>query len=238
MENGRERAAAVFITDGEILLVSRDRNANQYYVLPGGGIEPGESPEQAVIREMKEETGIDCTIEKALWQLTNNGQLEHYFLVNPAHKHTALSNDEFAKRPKDDSAALEWVSLYELRYANFVPEEAKERIITEFGLNFRWDKLVRDKLPEIIEARGRTSKWHIADDDEYWSELCRKLVEEAQEFRKNGTIKELADMYEIMDAIVTDKQFDKAQIEAVKKERLSERGGFKKRIILEESTGD
>ena len=62
----QERARAIIIQDGFIILVKRVRQSDIYYVFPGGGVEPNETPEQAVLREVKEETGLEINPEKFL----------------------------------------------------------------------------------------------------------------------------------------------------------------------------
>ncbi|HEY2003740.1 MAG TPA: NUDIX domain-containing protein [Candidatus Saccharimonadia bacterium] len=60
----KARSAVLIIKDDMLLLIERTRTPEpMYYVLPGGGVEEGETPEQAAIREMKEELGVDITVE-------------------------------------------------------------------------------------------------------------------------------------------------------------------------------
>ncbi len=98
-----------------------------------------------------------------------------------------------------------------------------------------YNKLVRDKIPDIILARGVMPKTHIADETEYWQKLKEKLTEEVDEFKSDESIAEIADIMEVINTICTYKGFDKAQIEALRAEKAQNRGGFKDRIILEES---
>ena len=99
----------------------------------------------------------------------------------------------------------------------------------------KYNKLVRDKIPEIIKKKGEKCKVHIANDKEYWGKLKEKLQEEIEEFSENETIEEIADILEIIDAICDYKKFNKKKLETVKKNKAKERGRFKKKIILEES---
>ncbi len=78
----RKRSGAIIELDGKIALIKRVRNNHEYYVIPGGGIEEGETPEDAAIREVKEELVIDIAIEKLLTTLTFNNKLQYYFRAN------------------------------------------------------------------------------------------------------------------------------------------------------------
>lgn len=75
----------------------------------------------------------------------------------------------------------------------------------------------------------------IARDTEYWEKLKQKLVEEAEEFAQDESITALADLQEVIHAICEYKGFDPVEIEQHRKAEASERGLFKKRIILETS---
>lgn len=78
----RNRSGAIVEIDGKIALIKRVRNNDEYYVFPGGGIEEGETPEEAAIREVKEELGIDIEIERLLTTLSYNNQIQYYFYAN------------------------------------------------------------------------------------------------------------------------------------------------------------
>jgi len=99
----------------------------------------------------------------------------------------------------------------------------------------KYNKLVRDKIPEIIKARGEGVVTHIADDLEYWQKLKEKLQEEVSEFMQAESVEEMADILEVIDAVVDFKKFDKEELQKVKNKKLEVRGGFKNKIILEES---
>ena len=99
----------------------------------------------------------------------------------------------------------------------------------------KYNKLVRDKIPEILDKKGVKYKIHIANKKEYWQKLKEKLLEEIKEFSKSESIEEFADILEVLDAVRDYKKFDKIKLETIKKKKAKDRGDFKKRIILEES---
>jgi len=99
----------------------------------------------------------------------------------------------------------------------------------------KYNKLVRDKIPEIIEKKGIMPITHIADNKEYWQKLKEKLQEEVDEFVKNDNKEELIDILEVIYAICDFKNLDKEKLELLRKRKVKQRGRFKKRIILDET---
>lgn len=99
----------------------------------------------------------------------------------------------------------------------------------------KYNKLVRDKIPEIIKREGSVPITHTASDDEYWQKLKEKLQEEVDEFKKDSSEEELADILEVVEAICEHRKFDKKELELLRKKKAEERGGFRQKIILEET---
>jgi len=99
----------------------------------------------------------------------------------------------------------------------------------------KYNKLVRDKIPQIIEKNGQGAIIEIASKKEYEEKLKEKLLEEVKEFLKEGSKEEFADILEVIHAIGKYKQFNRKEIEFIRKKKLEERGGFQKRIILKET---
>lgn len=99
----------------------------------------------------------------------------------------------------------------------------------------KYNKLVRDKIPEYIKNKGGFPVCHVANEEEYWIKLKEKLFEEVFEFKNAESIEELADVLEVIDEIISYKKFSKEDIQKVKERKANERGKFEKRIILEEA---
>lgn len=99
----------------------------------------------------------------------------------------------------------------------------------------KYNKLVRDKIPEYIKSKGGVPITHIADDEEYWHKLKEKLIEEVKEFTEAESLEEMADVWEIIEAVMDYKKFDKNGLQKIKNKKAKERGKFKNKIILEES---
>ena len=76
----RNRGAAVIIEEDKVAVIKRNRNGKEYYVFPGGGIEVDESPEQATIREVFEELGVQIVITEHLGVVQFHG-MQYYFLA-------------------------------------------------------------------------------------------------------------------------------------------------------------
>lgn len=94
----------------------------------------------------------------------------------------------------------------------------------------KYNKLVRDKTPEILDKKNIPYEKRLASDDEYKSELMKKLSEEVDEFLEAGDPEELADVLEVIAALRELPEY--ADVEDLRLGKLKERGGFEQRIIL------
>lgn len=96
-----------------------------------------------------------------------------------------------------------------------------------------YNKLVRDKIPEIISASGKKAHCRILGKEDYITELDRKLDEECEEYQADKNIEELADILEVIYAIAEARGYSAAELERVRLEKSEKRGGFSQRIFLE-----
>jgi predicted house-cleaning noncanonical NTP pyrophosphatase (MazG superfamily) len=96
-----------------------------------------------------------------------------------------------------------------------------------------YQKLVRDFIPDIIEANGETPVFRIAGDNEITGMLATKLGEEATEVIENPCLEELADSLEVIYALAKVLGHTREELEAMRLQKAQKRGGFDARIFLE-----
>ena len=97
-----------------------------------------------------------------------------------------------------------------------------------------YNKLVRDRIPEIIEKSGKFCVTRILENDEYIKMLDTKLDEELNEYHKDQNIEELADLLEVIRACAMARGYSLQELETVRGQKAEERGAFSDRIMLVE----
>lgn len=95
-----------------------------------------------------------------------------------------------------------------------------------------YNKLVRDKIPEIIENNGSKAEIRILSDEEYRRFLEAKLDEEVGEYRRDQTPEELADILEVVYALAAAQGVSKSELLEIYQKKHDSRGGFEKKILL------
>lgn len=98
----------------------------------------------------------------------------------------------------------------------------------------KYDKLVRDRIPEIINADGKECSVRELSEDEYLFRLDQKLKEEMAEYQESKSMEEMADLLEVIHAVVKARGSSMEEVEAIRKEKADKRGGFEKRLLLTE----
>ena len=130
----RVRAGVVLIEDGKVALIERHRAGKHYYVFPGGGADDGETPEQAAIREMEEETGLRVTINRKVAEIHFDLSTQHYFLVEKiGGEFGSGTGEEFTDADPDNLAEgiyiPTWMALAELsEHENVYPVDVAELV--------------------------------------------------------------------------------------------------------------
>lgn len=117
------KRVTLFIVDvaaDKILLIHRNNQGSLYYIVPGGGVEAGETEEEAAYREADEETGLVIELGELLWKRpfstpAHNGgtldQMEYAYLVTQFSGTPCLSGPEFYRQSETNLYSLEWMPL-------------------------------------------------------------------------------------------------------------------------------
>lgn len=133
-----QRAAAVIVKDNQILLFHRIKEGwGEYWVFPGGGVEEGETPEQAMVREVQEELSLQVTEYKLLFEFFNDFTMnekypprqEYFYLVTGFTGEVKLGGEEAERMSDADQFYPTWVPLEHIKdVTNLKPEAAKEKV--------------------------------------------------------------------------------------------------------------
>ena len=97
----------------------------------------------------------------------------------------------------------------------------------------KYNKLVREKIPEIIMRSGKHCEFSTLDDSDFLAMLDAKLIEELNEYQESKSLEELADLLEVIMAVAKARGSSFDEIEAIRKDKVEKRGGFYNRILLQ-----
>lgn len=128
------RAGALLIKDGKILLMhqflgSREgKDTEDFYTLPGGSWEYGETLEQTCKREFKEECNLEVTVGKLLFLVDTESRIAFYFLCAADSVEISLGGPEKERMSIHEQYHVEWLELEELKNIIFIPAPAKDAI--------------------------------------------------------------------------------------------------------------
>lgn len=95
-----------------------------------------------------------------------------------------------------------------------------------------YNKLVRDRIPAIIEATGKECSTEILSDADYLDKLDQKLLEECAEYQADQNLEELADILEVVFAITKARGYTLEELENLRHQKATDRGGFEQKIFL------
>jgi 8-oxo-dGTP pyrophosphatase MutT (NUDIX family) len=131
----RIRAGAVLIKDDKVALIERYRNNKHYFVFPGGGVDEGETPEQAAVREMEEETGLRVTVKYELAVIHFGLSTQHYFLAERLNGEfgTGTGEEYTDADPENPAQGIYipvWMPIKELpEHENVYPAEVVDLVL-------------------------------------------------------------------------------------------------------------
>jgi predicted house-cleaning noncanonical NTP pyrophosphatase (MazG superfamily)/8-oxo-dGTP pyrophosphatase MutT (NUDIX family) len=223
--------------DGEILVVRESAeyeegtNAGKWQI-PGGRLDPGEKYEEALKREVREETGLEVELGDPITLGEWRPEIKEdkfqivavFFRCETEDREVELSHEHTAYR---------WIcpeNHTEYDFIGNLPEKFQKYMeVTESEL----PKLVRDRIPEVIRENDKEPEARkVSDEEEKW--LREKVLEEAEEFAEEGEKEELADLYAVLQEYMDSEDISFSKLEDIEEEKASERGGFKQRIVLED----
>lgn len=123
----RDRGAAIIIQEGKLALIKRIRDKDVYYVFPGGGIEEGESLEEATVREVYEELGIHIQIERLGKKVNYNGTQYFYEAIIVGGVFGNGKGEEFTRNDRGKYIPM-WVPIKDVLNINIKPLEVGEYV--------------------------------------------------------------------------------------------------------------
>lgn len=100
-----------------------------------------------------------------------------------------------------------------------------------------YNKLVRDRIPEIIQNNGQICRTRTLTNEEYIEALDAKFMEEFAEYKDSRSIEELADIFEVLCAMAAYHGFSKEELITAQEQKRADRGGFEDKIFLFDVTG-
>lgn len=95
-----------------------------------------------------------------------------------------------------------------------------------------YNKLVRDKIPQLIERQGQIPHYRVLEEEEYSRCLKDKLSEEVAEFLRDQTAEELADILEVVYALGENLGHSPDALESIRREKAEKRGAFREKVFL------
>lgn len=137
----KHRAGAIVVHNGKLLVNWRWKNSREFYVLPGGETEPGEMPEQAVVRELHEEASITATVDRLLYEVhyPDIDSIHRYFLCqyvagNPEIRVDA--EEQATNAQGDDVIRPKWLPTTELSSITLYPLEIRDALVIDIPAGF------------------------------------------------------------------------------------------------------
>ena len=174
------------------------------YLYMLSGDDSQSKPDLHVMRFLKEHTGQDYSIQQAQDLLAEAVEILR-------EKYPQIS-----------------VRLLDYSIWNYMSHRGREKSAKKYH------KLVRDRIPEIIQDSGKICLYETLNNADYLCLLDEKLNEELAEYQESKSLEELANLLEVMQAVVKARGWTLEELEQVRADKAAERGGFEKKILLKE----
>ena len=117
------------VKDGKLLVMHQIVKGEDFYTIPGGSWELGETLEQTCKREIKEEFGVEVKVNKLVFLLDTTTRIAFYFKCDYLGGEIALGGPEKSRMNKDEQYYVEWLETTKITGANFIPAQAKEGVL-------------------------------------------------------------------------------------------------------------
>ncbi len=141
----RIRSAAILIQNNSLALMERHRAGMHYFTFPGGGVDAGETPEQAVVREVSEELGVEVKVIRLAAEAWFRGNQQFFFLVEQMGGEFGTgAGEEYASDHDPARGTYEpmWMSLAEVSVKNVLPQAVAELVIQSHPENWPAEPIV------------------------------------------------------------------------------------------------
>ena len=119
------RVSALVVRDNKILLIHRFKHGDEYWVIPGGGVEDKESLEEALKREVREETSLDLISFELLGSNEHEGHIHYFYKCELTLGEPKIGGPELEDSSKDNIYLLEWISIEDVNRLNIYPSSVK-----------------------------------------------------------------------------------------------------------------
>lgn len=153
----RIRAVGIVIKSGQLLVIKRNNHGQKYFTFPGGGVEAGESIEQAVLRELMEETQIKCEIDREIYYVKyDNGNEDRFFLCNyiGGKPNLTLDSEEMAENLLGNNTYKpQWLAVEKLPSTLIYNLEVRDRLIEDIKTGFSPEaKIIELNIDELRQT--------------------------------------------------------------------------------------
>ncbi len=232
----RAAGKAVIVSEkGLILVIKRagdETHLENLWDVPGGRFNYGEKPQEGLKREVREEAGLEVKIVEPVksWTFMRDSGEQVFgttFLCEPEGLEVELG---------EEHTDFQWVEKEELDDLAMHDElrEGLKKAHDEWREDRDLPKLVRDRIPEIIEENGEESEVRQVEGLQLEKFMREKVLEEAEEFTEEGEKEELVNLQEAIHAYIENEGLSRKELEELREEKKSERGGFSEGLVLED----